>query len=305
MTKGKFRNTVSLGDVFAVCLPDRRYGAIRVVAHIDNSYLIVTTPYIGVDVPPIDNKALSKILHQNRFSYDNDPALVWVDGKVPKQIIYIGNIPLTDKEKKIECASHGGKWTNSVGNEIFLEWRWENDRENFERELREEENNIAENYQNISQRPKKMMKDEKFWSIISLLKCNEESDEEKIVAPAVNALAKMGVKNIKEFEEALSYKLYLLDTKEHAKSIGEYSFSEDTKDYFSPDLFLYIRCSVIAEGKQYFDECLKNPQSMSKGKCFEPILSLASEAYKKRTGREFEYFPGCDYETFSNVAGWR
>ncbi|MBG9586125.1 hypothetical protein ABE26_02675 [Cytobacillus firmus] len=147
------------------------------------------------------------------------------------------------------------------------------------------------------------MKDEAFWSIIFLLDFYE-NDEEKIIEPAVNALAKMRVKDIKEFEEALSYKLYLLDTKEHAKNTGEYSYKEITQEHFSADLFLYIRCSVIAEGKEYFDDCLNNPQNMPKDNSFEPLLSIASEAYTRRTGKEFEYITGCDYETFSNAAGW-
>ncbi|UYG95281.1 DUF4240 domain-containing protein [Cytobacillus firmus] len=303
MAKGKFKNTVSIGDVFAVSLPDGRYGAIRVADQIDKSYLIITTPYIGTEIPAIENEFLGDILIQNRFFFDNSRALLWVEGKVPKEVIYIGNIPFSDNKRKIFCSSFGGKWDDSVGMEVFLEWRWEHDRENFEKEIREEEKRIQEEYHNKPQKPKKMMKDETFWSIIFLLDFYENG-EEKIIEPAVNALAKMRVKDIKEFEEALSYKLYLLDTKEHAKNIGEYSYNEITQKHFSADLFLYIRCSVIAEGKEYFDDCLNNPQNMPKDNSFEPLLYIASEAYTRRSGKEFEYITGCDYETFSNAAGW-
>ena len=301
MAKGKSKNPVSIGDVFAVSLPDGRYGAIRVADQIDNSYLIITTPYLGTEIPSIENELLGDILLQNRFFYNNDKALIWVEGKKPKEVVYIGNIPLSGK---IICSSFGGKWDNSVGIEVFLEWRWEYDRENFEKEIQEEEKRINEEYKK-SQKPKKMMKDETFWSIISLLNFNDENDEEEILEPAVHTLAKMSVKDIKEFEEALSYKLYLLDTKEHAKNIGEYSYDEETQNYFSADLFLYFRCSVIAEGKEFFELTIKNPQNMSKDNSFEPLLSLASEAYTRRTGKEFEYITGCDYESFSNVGGWK
>ena len=301
MAKGKSKNPVSIGDVFAVSLPDGRYGAIRVADQIDNSYLIITTPYLRTEIPSIENELLGDILLQNRFFYNNDKALIWVEGKKPKEVVYIGNIPLSSK---IICSSFGGKWDNSVGIEVFLEWRWEYDRENFEKEIQEEEKRINEEYKK-SQKPKKMMKDETFWSIISLLNFNDENDEEEILEPAVHTLAKMSVKDIKEFEEALSYKLYLLDTKEHAKNIGEYSYDEETQDYFSADLFLYFRCSVIAEGKECFELTIKNPQNMPKDNSFEPLLSLASEAYTRRTGKEFEYTTGCDYESFSNVGGWK
>ena len=304
MAKKKLEITVSIGDVFAVILPDGRYGAIRVADLIDNSYLIITTPYIGVEIPTIENEILGDILLQNRFFFNKSRALIWVEGKVPKEIICIGNIPFTDNKRKIICNSYGGKWDNSAGIEVFLEWRWEYDRENFEKEIREEEKRINEEHKKL-QKPKKMMKDETFWSIISLLNFNDKNDEEEILEPAVNTLAKMSVKDIKEFEEALSHKLYLLDTKEHAKNIGEYSYDEETQDYFSADLFLYSRCSVITEGKECFELTIKYPQNMPKDNSFEPLLSLASEAYQRRTGKEFEYLTGCDYETFSNDSGWK
>lgn len=304
MAKEMSKNIVSIGDIFAVSLPDGNYGAIRVADQIDNSYLIITTPYLGTEIPLIENELLGDILLQNRFFYNNDKALIWVEGKAPKEVIYIGNISLSGNKGKIICNSFGGKWGNSVGIEAFLEWRWEFDRENFEKEIQEEEKRINKELKK-TQKPMKMMKDETFWSIISLLYFNDENDEEEILEPAVSVLAKMSVKDIKEFEEALSYKLYLLDTKEHAKNIGEYSYKEETQDYFSADLFLYIRCSVIAKGKEYFELTLKKPQNMSEDNSLEPLLSLASEAYTRRTGKEFEYITGCDYESFSNIEGWK
>lgn len=62
---------------------------------------------------------------------------------------------------------------------------------------------------------------------------------------------------------------------------------------------------MIAKGKEYFELTLKKPQNMSEDNSFEPLLSLASEAYTRRTGKEFEYITGCDYESFSNVEGWK
>ncbi|PWA11241.1 hypothetical protein DCC39_09470 [Pueribacillus theae] len=147
------------------------------------------------------------------------------------------------------------------------------------------------------------MEDDSFWSIISLLNFNAECEEE-IIEPAVDQLAKKSVRDIKQFEEALAYKLYLLDTKEHAKNIGKYSYDEK-QNYFSADLFLYFRCSVLAKGKEFFESTLVNPKNMPKDGPFEPLLSIASDAYKRRTGKEFEYITGCDYESFSNVEGWK
>jgi Protein of unknown function (DUF4240) len=297
------RKTVTIGDIYAVNLPNGEYGAIRILDKSSNSYLIATTPYKGTEIPSIENEIIEEILIQNRFFYHNEPALVWVDGKVPNDLIYIGNIPLTKKEKKIKCNSFGEKWDNSDGIEVFLEWRWENDKENFEREIREEEESYIEEFNTI-QKPKKMMKDESFWSIISLLDFNAECDED-IIEPSINELAKMSVRDIKLFEEALAYKLYLLDTKEHARNIGEHSYNDEESNYFSADLFLYFRCSVVAKGKEFFESTLDNPKNMPRDESFESLLSLASDAYIRKTGKEFEYYTGCDYESFSNVEGWR
>ena len=132
---------------------------------------------------------------------------------------------------------------------------------------------------------------------------NDTRDLESI-QPAVEALAKMSVREIKQFEENLSYKLFLLDTKEHAKNIGKYSYRENDESYFSPDMFLYIRCFAVAQGKEFYESALNNPMNMPKHNACEILLSLASEAYTERMGKELTYSSGCDYEAFSNMEGW-
>ena len=67
---------------------------------------------------------------------------------------------------------------------------------------------------------------------------------------------------------------------------------------------MYLRCSVITKGRQYFEETLKNPHLMIKDYTFEALLSIASEGYRRRTGKKFEYTTDFDYETYSNIEGW-
>ena len=98
--------------------------------------------------------------------------------------------------------------------------------------------------------------------------------------------------------------MYLLDTKEHAENIGEDSFKNDESN-FSVDYFLYVRCCVVANGKEYFESTLKNPKEMPKDMDFEPLLYIAEEAYEQKMNRELDYETGCDYETFSNYKGWK
>lgn len=295
------KQKVSIGDVYAVKLPDGRYGALRIVNCDRTSYLLATTPYIGETIPMVENNVLSKTLLQNRFYFENAPAICWFDGKIPETFIYIGNIQGT---KKMKQSIYGGTWDETTGMEAFYEWRWINDRDNFENEILEEERKI-EQLMEKPQKPRKMMTDETFWYIISLLDWESVNDEDEVIEVAVRELEKMGVRNIKQFEEAMSYKLYLLDTKEHANNIGEYSFSKNKDDYFSPDVFLYLRCEVIAKGEDFFNAVLEYPALMPKENTFEPLLSIATESYERLTGKEFQYITGCDYETFSNVVGWK
>ena len=195
---------------------------------------------------------------------------------------------------------------SDYGKTAFYEWRWVNENEEFKKEV-EIENEKArlarEEYRKQSMKPKKMLDDNMFWEVIGKIDWTKESDRERM-QPAIDFLAKTKVSEIKKFQESLTYKLYLLDTKEHAENIGEDSFKDDDS-YFSVDNFLYVRCCVIANGQEYFESVLKNPKDMPKNMDFEPLLYIAEEAYEKRMNKELEYETGCDYETFSNYKGWK
>ena len=59
----------------------------------------------------------------------------------------------------------------------------------------------------------------------------------------------------------------------------------------------------MARGKEVFEDVLSTPSKMLKDTEFEILLSLSSEAYYLKKGKEFEYIGGCSYETFSNREG--
>ncbi|MBM7837084.1 hypothetical protein JOC54_000315 [Alkalihalobacillus xiaoxiensis] len=62
----------------------------------------------------------------------------------------------------------------------------------------------------------------------------------------------MKEKQIKQFEEALAQKLYKLDTEKHARAIGEAAYI-DEETFISPDFFLYARCLVVVQGKEFYE----------------------------------------------------
>ncbi|MBE2978979.1 DUF4240 domain-containing protein [Priestia megaterium] len=295
------KRTMQVGDIFASPLPMNKYGAVKVMDIIDRSYLLGITSYMDKQIPTIDSKEVHQALITESIIDDSKkPLYEWVDGRIPKELIFIGNTPLTKEEQGIESNIYAGHWSEECAMQVYYEWRRQTDPEGFALEIQKEDEALA--LKNSIRKPKKMMDDQVFWGIISLLDWDKE-DEEAIVEPAIKELATFTAWKIRHFEETLSYKLFLLDTEEHAKEMGEYRFSQQDQ-HFSPDLFLYARCAVVARGKEVFEDVLSNPSKMIKDTEFETLLSLSSKAYYLKMGKEFEYESGCSYEAFSNKEGW-
>lgn len=142
--------------------------------------------------------------------------------------------------------------------------------------------------------------EDEFWQIIALFDWQQKKRED-IVRPAVKALFQMPVSAIYLFEDFLSEKLFDIDTKDHAKAY----MNQQHDDFFSVDDFLYVRCAAVAEGRDYYEKIKNNPSALSADIDFEHILYLAADAYKLKTGRDFEYSPRFNYETRSNVEKWK
>ena len=140
-----------------------------------------------------------------------------------------------------------------------------------------------------------------FWQTIGLLDWSEEGNDENTVEPVISALEQMPLANIYRFQDLLSEKLWYLDTRKRANV-----FLDDPEEegYLSADDFLYARCAVVANGKQYYDDVLQHPEKMPKELTFEPLLFVASQAYKRKTGRDFMAQPSLSYETHSNKKAW-
>jgi hypothetical protein len=112
--------------------------------------------------------------------------------------------------------------------------------------------------------------------------------------------------DIRQFSEILAAKLYALDGKKSAMELDpEDAYSDDPEAYFSVDVFLYARCCVVANGREFYEQVLHDPASMPKGYTFESLLYLPQTAWKLKTGKEdFFHYTQVWYETFSNPEGW-
>ena len=148
------------------------------------------------------------------------------------------------------------------------------------------------------------MTETRFWTIIAMLNWAATGDDDAVIAPAVNELAKDQIEEIHEFENILAQKLYALDTIAHAEQIGGRDAYREG-EYFSPDLFLYSRCVVVANGEELYTRVLENPAEFPEFLEFESLLYIARQAYERKTGLDYDYVTKPSYETYSNVEGWQ
>lgn len=146
------------------------------------------------------------------------------------------------------------------------------------------------------------MSDEVFWSIVRLFNWKKSGDDDAVIKPAVAALAQMSEADIARFEDTLAEKLHALDTEAHAREIGEEAYQPGK--HFSVDWFLYERCAVVANGRDYYAAVLADPKQMPKDLEFEGMLSVAPSAHERKTGHDFDHVTPVSYETYSNTAGW-
>lgn len=142
-----------------------------------------------------------------------------------------------------------------------------------------------------------LLSEEQFWEIIDSIDWSKQAAEDKL-RPAAERLAAMPISHIFLFADKLSEKLFLLDTKQHASVFLE----ED--DDLSVDDFLYARCAVVAEGREFYEEVLQTPSLMPEDLIFEPLLRLPDLAFQLKIGTTFNYRPAFNCETYSNKSGW-
>ena len=148
------------------------------------------------------------------------------------------------------------------------------------------------------------LSEKRFWEIIALLDWSKEGNDDAVIEPVVVKLAAGPVRHILEFEDILSEKLYLLDGVAFARNTGESAYKSN-EAYFSVDGFLYDRCCAVANGRGFYEQVLKDPTQMPKDLSFGALLRVTHEAYKRKTGKNLDYIPAFNYETYANADGWK
>lgn len=150
-----------------------------------------------------------------------------------------------------------------------------------------------------------VMTEDVFWDIIASFDWEKTGDDDAVLKPAFDSLISMSVNDIQEFADILAEKLYNLDGILYASNIGPDSYRGDNV-YFSVDYFLYVRCCVVANGKDYYYHVINNPAAMPKEMDFESLLYFADNVYNAKQNTEGQYLQTkLSFETFSNVNAWQ
>lgn len=142
------------------------------------------------------------------------------------------------------------------------------------------------------------MNEDGFWSTIALLDWSKAGNDDAVIEPAVKALSSLPESAVLAFYDLLSEKLYLLDGRVYAEH------SVPDKSGISSDLFLYARCCVVANGRDYYEAVLSNPANFPKDLFFEALLDIPERAWFRKTGTSLEHLPKYIYETGFNPSGW-
>ncbi|GAA1384077.1 DUF4240 domain-containing protein [Catellatospora chokoriensis] len=143
-----------------------------------------------------------------------------------------------------------------------------------------------------------MLTDDEFWELVATLGARPDAQDDTPYEELTEKLAQGPVDRITGFAEVLARQLYELDRRYLAQGTG-----------LSDDGFLYARCAVVVAGREVVatvlaDKAAFAPYATDEAAHAESILDVASNAYRLKTGREWDHIEKFDYETGSNEKWW-
>ena len=127
------------GTVLQMPLADGRLGLCRVLRvgsdFGDAAAIVVASSWIGDSPPELTSDAVRDTLHLTHHSWNGKPQRTWVSEPPPDSFVVLGKVELSDEEQLANSNSFSGWQTLPL--QVLTQWRWENDRENLDREDRE------------------------------------------------------------------------------------------------------------------------------------------------------------------------
>ncbi len=145
------------------------------------------------------------------------------------------------------------------------------------------------------------MDEDLFWEILDSFNWKKSGDDDAVMLPAIKRLATLRLEDIFAFNNILAEKLYQLDSRKYAAACYP---GVDT-NHISGDTFLYDRCSVLLNGRDFYEEVIAAPEKWPVGFEFESLIYLPQQAYARKTkNKNYIHHTTLSMETCSNKAGW-
>ena len=130
---------------------------------------------------------------------------------------------------------------------------------------------------------------------------NASGNDEKVLRPLIEYLAKQSDETIFGFDEIMTELLFELDTKQLFQRACKYYPQTD-------DAFLYSRCCALINGEAYYEKAKKGMVNDLWEMEFEAILYGPMRAWAMKHGEDaddYPYMPTKSYETGSNSEEWK
>lgn len=146
------------------------------------------------------------------------------------------------------------------------------------------------------------MTEKNFWKILDMFDWDNACDDDEVMQPALDYLAAQEDDEIFAFEEKMAELLFALDTREFAGKL----YAEE--EYMSGDMFLYQRCAVLINGRDYYNGILNGTEPPDPDLEFEALLYLPGGAWAKKHNADpddYQYITKTSSETGSNAEKWK
>jgi hypothetical protein len=157
---------------------------------------------------------------------------------------------------------------------------------------------------NRSQAPGENMTSQEFWKLIELTdkELLANGDDEGSLEKLQKKLDKMPQEELYAFDRWLAQFLYDIDGRVYAENCDDAGASDDS--------FLYVRCFVVAMGKEHYESVKSDPKKMPKSldHWCESLLHVAGNAWAKQNDKDptdYDFTSEVSYETGSNEKLWQ
>jgi hypothetical protein len=134
------------GDVFLMPLEDGRYGVCRVLRTRpeQGDVLAAASPWVGASAPALDEPQVRQILRLTHHNWQDVPYVGWMSAPVPATFTRLGDLPPTEEEAAWEEQGQGPSNWIHLPLQVFLQWRWDHEREAVLAEARQQEESTRE-----------------------------------------------------------------------------------------------------------------------------------------------------------------